>query len=896
MTKLVRIGLGSILLSFGIVTAALAQTPTTYTIANGTGTNLTFRAFQCSGIFCTGSVPMDYLGSPLTGVAGSPSAQGITIQGMSGGQPVIVNCTIGCGASGGTASNFGSAFPSLGTAVGMSQGGNMVAFTGTSNNLNVNIAASGATVPVSGTFWQATQPISAVSLPLPTGAATSANQPTNAAIGSTTSGQTGTLSLAAASTSAPSLTNGQSNPFSLDLSGNLRVNCVTGCLGGGGGGTNSNFGSAFPAAGTAIGLTNGTNMIAWSATSNYGTSPGAIAVPSVNAAVTNSVTVAQGTAANLNATVVGTGTFAVQAAQSGSWMVNPATAANWAIGATGAAVPANAQLMGMSQSGNTTALTGTSGNLNVQCANCSGSGVSTADETAFTAGSSLFAGAGGFFQTTATNNALTSGQQGMFQVTANRALFTNLRNASGTEIGTSSSPVRTDPTGTTTQPVSAASLPLPTGAATSANQPTNAAIGSTTSGETGTLAMGAVTTAAPTYTTAQTNPLSLTTGGALRSDNASWAGTALGAPSNYGTSPGAVAVPGVNAFITNTPSVAQSGTWTVQPGNTANTTAWLMNVGQFGGSNVVTGTGASGAGIPRVTISSDSSLAANQSVNLNQIAGAAPSATNPLWVAAAQAASTTMQNAAVANGNGTNLTVTGFQSALVNVNCSVACSGSTTINFEGTDSTGTFFSVAAYPVAGNGAAVTNATTTGQYWVPTAGLTSLRARISGYSAGTITVTGTPVNGHNAQLAQVVNGTLGQQTAAASSPVTLASDKNISSTPYPIGATPITASTTGTTAATTATLAGSASVTTYICGFSIRANATAAATGNATVTGTVSGTLNFTQWTAPLASGLGVTEMVFNPCVPANATNTSIAVVSAAPGSGGVVSSTAWGYRL
>lgn len=45
-----------------------------------------------------------------------------------------------------------------------------------SGNLNVNVAAS-ATVPVSGTFWQATQPVSAASLPLPAGAATSAKQP-----------------------------------------------------------------------------------------------------------------------------------------------------------------------------------------------------------------------------------------------------------------------------------------------------------------------------------------------------------------------------------------------------------------------------------------------------------------------------------------------------------------------------------------------------------------------------------------------------------------------------------------------------------------------------------------------------------------------------------------------
>lgn len=47
------------------------------------------------------------------------------------------------------------------------------------------------------------------------------------------------------------------------------------------------------------------------------------------------------------------------------------------------------------------------------------------------------------------------------------------------------------------------------------------------------------------------------------------AGGVLGATSNYGTSPGAVAVMGVNAFITNTPPVSQSGTWTVRAtGNT----------------------------------------------------------------------------------------------------------------------------------------------------------------------------------------------------------------------------------------------------------------------------------------------------------------------------------------
>ena len=50
-----------------------------------------------------------------------------------------------------------------------------------------------------------------------------------------------------------------------------------------------------------------------------------------------------------------------------------------------------------------------------------------------------------------------------------------------------------------------------------------------------------------------------------------------------------------------------------------------FNVAQFGGSAVVTGTGASGAGIPRVTLSNDSTLAANQSVNVAQVNGVATS-------------------------------------------------------------------------------------------------------------------------------------------------------------------------------------------------------------------------------------------------------------------------------
>jgi hypothetical protein len=114
-------------------------------------------------------------------------------------------------------------------------------------------------------------------------------------------------------------------------------------------------------------------------------------------------------------------------------------------------------------------------------------------------------------------------------------------------------------------------------------------------------------------------------------------------------------------------------------------------------------------------------------------------------------------------------------------------------------------------------------------------------------------------------------------------------------YPAGAVPITASNTGTTAATTATLSATTGKTTFICGYSIRANATAATTVTNTITGVITATLSSVMWVAPAASGLGVDEQIFNPCIPASGTNQAIAIVSGAPGTGGTVSSKGWGYQ-
>lgn len=54
-----------------------------------------------------------------------------------------------------------------------------------------------------------------------------------------------------------------------------------------------------------------------------------------------------------------------------------------------------------------------------------------------------------------------------------------------------------------------------------------------------------------------------------------WGGTALGAMANYGTSPGAVLVPGVNAFITNTVAVTNAPSAASTSGLTPTTTSAL---------------------------------------------------------------------------------------------------------------------------------------------------------------------------------------------------------------------------------------------------------------------------------------------------------------------------------
>lgn len=202
-------------------------------------------------------------------------------------------------------------------------------------------------VAVTGTFWQATQPISAASLPLPTGASTAAGlttinttlgspfqagasigntsfaatqsgswnlvnisgtvslptgaataalQPTNAAQASTTSGQTGRLSMGAVTTSPPSYTTAQTDPLSLDTAGNLRINCITGC---------SSSSSITGWAGSTIGV--GT-IQAFGATEG---TIGAGLVPAFNVHITNANGNGSATSANSSPVVIASDQAAV---------------------------------------------------------------------------------------------------------------------------------------------------------------------------------------------------------------------------------------------------------------------------------------------------------------------------------------------------------------------------------------------------------------------------------------------------------------------------------------------------------------------------------------------------------------------------------------------------------
>jgi hypothetical protein len=130
-----------------------------------------------------------------------------------------------------------------------------------------------------------------------------------------------------------------------------------------------------------------------------------------------------------------------------------------------------------------------------------------------------------------------------------------------------------------TIPVSNASLPLPTGAATSAKQP---ALGTAGTASTDVITVQGI--ASGTAQAVSVASLPLPTGAATLAKQ-----PALGTAGTASTD--VITVQGIAGATAQSVTAAQTGTWTVQPGNTANTTAWKVD-----GSAVTQPTSSSQAG------------------------------------------------------------------------------------------------------------------------------------------------------------------------------------------------------------------------------------------------------------------------------------------------------------
>jgi hypothetical protein len=213
-----------------------------------------------------------------------------------------------------------------------------------------------ATQAVTGTFWQATQPISAASLPLPTGAATAANQST--ANGYLSSMDTSLLGLGGIFTGLnqeigqPSLANGflllAENPsgnavaVKSNASGEL-ITVASGTTAVSGSVSVSNFPVSQAVTGTfwqatqpvsaaSLPLPSGAATAAWQSSSDSSLTSIKTAVETLDNAISGNemqVDVLTMPTVTVNShNVTNAGTFAVQAAQSGSWTVSGTTTLN----------------------------------------------------------------------------------------------------------------------------------------------------------------------------------------------------------------------------------------------------------------------------------------------------------------------------------------------------------------------------------------------------------------------------------------------------------------------------------------------------------------------------------------------------------------------------------------
>jgi hypothetical protein len=267
----------------------------------------------------------------------------------------------------------------------------------------------------------------------------------------------------------------------------------------------------------------------------------------------------------------------------------------------------------------------------------------------------------------------------------------------------------------------------------------------------------------------------------------------------------------------------------------------------------------------------------------------------PVQQQATAAVNGTLQNAANANGAGTVLSLLGSASIIFTVNQS----GFTgTVNFECTEDNTNWDPLQTQQVGTNTitTTVTGSTTTSihLYEASVAGFQSVRARVSGYSAGTVTVTAHAIPTTDASRV-VNNNPYGKNVTAGDTPLAADSGGALRVS-LQAQQTPVTGSAAvAVNTSNSASLSAVASKTNYITGFSVTTQGGSAAAGGAvTITGIITGTLTFE---VGAAAGNPVQVYVQFPSpIPASAANTAITLTVPALGANtGAAACTIYGYQ-
>lgn len=385
-----------------------------------------------------------------------------------------------------------------------------------------------------------------------------------------------------------------------------------------------------------------------------------------------------------------------------------------------------------------------------------------ADESTWTAGTTTFDPIGGAFNDSAA--ALTSGQQGTTRSTANRALHMNIRDHLGNEATLTGNSLNVNVTNGGSGGTSATDEAAATAGSTvftPIGGVFNDSFANLTSGQMGLVRLtntrsmhvtvDNTVTVSGTVTANQGTANSLANAWTVQITDTTNGPAAVKAASTAAVAADKALVVAVSP--NNTVAVTQS------------TSPWVGNITQFGSTNISTGTGAGGAGIPRVTISNDSSLAANQSVNVNQIGGS--NYTQGTNVIASSIPVNLADEEFLTQSLGTGGVVTLAGKGETGWGVAITGIGSMTLVFEYTQDGTNWNAAQAYPV-GGGAAVTSTTANGNWVIPDQGYRFIRVRVSAFTSGTATVS---VIGKYA----AAEFPYGSQLSARSIPVVVASDQ-------------------------------------------------------------------------------------------------------------------------